>query len=113
MRLFVRETETVGNCNNPFKCVPAHDRVQAKSCTIALAVLSIYAVDFAINAGWCSAQIEQTDRIADAKSSPVFVPKSHCRHSANCKAAAWFCLGYALLPCIRWCTNTEILKQAG
>lgn len=30
------------------------DGLQAKSCTIALAVLSIYAVDFAINAGWCS-----------------------------------------------------------
>ena len=93
VRLFVRDSETVGICNNPSQFVSAHDGLQAKSCTIALAVLSIYAVDFPINAGWCSARLEQTDRTADAKSSPVFVPKSHCRHSANCKAAAWFCLG--------------------
>ena len=39
--------------------------LQVKSCTIALAVLSIYAVDFAINAGRCSHRIEQTDRTAD------------------------------------------------
>ena len=32
---------------------------QAKSCTIALAVLSIYAVDFAINAGWYSAHAKE------------------------------------------------------
>lgn len=78
MRLFVRDPEMVGNCDKPFKSVPAHDGLQAKSCTIALAVLSIYAVDFAINAGWCSARTEQIDRIADTKSSPVLVPKSHC-----------------------------------
>lgn len=112
VRLFVGDTETVSVCNNPSKSFPAHDGLQAKSYTIALAVLSIYAVDFAINAGWCSARIEQTDRKADGETSPVFVPKSHCRHSANCKAAAWFCLGYALLPCIREYTNVVILKQA-
>ena len=55
VRLFVGDPETVSNCNNAFKSVPTHG-LQAKSCTIALAVLSIYAVDFAINAGWCSAR---------------------------------------------------------
>ena len=47
--------------------VPAYVGLQAKSCTIALAVLTIYVVDFAINAGWCSARTEQADITADAK----------------------------------------------
>ena len=42
-------------------------RLQAKSCTIALAVLSIYAVDFAINAGWCYARGDQIDLTADVE----------------------------------------------
>lgn len=61
VRLFVKEPETVGDWSYPNLGVPAYEGLQAKSCTIALAVLSIYAVDFAINAGWCSARIE-TDR---------------------------------------------------
>ena len=96
--MFVREPETVCDRSRSIQGVPAYQRLQAKSCTIALAVLSIYAVDFAINAGWYSARVGQTDRIADAKPSPIIMPKSDRRHSANCKAAAWFCLGYALPP---------------
>ena len=45
------------------------------------------------------------------KHSPVFVPKSHCRHSTNCKAATRFCLGYALPPRFREYTYIEILKS--
>ena len=92
---------------------PAYKVVQAKACTIALAVLTIYVVDFAINAGWCSACTEHMISQLMRKHSPVFVSKSHCRHSANCKAAARFCLGYAPLPCILDFTYIEILKQAG
>ena len=73
--------------------------LQAKSCTIALAVLSIYAVDFAINAGWYSAHLKGYSAQLIRTSSPIFVPKSDRRYSANCKAAAWFGMGYALLPC--------------
>ena len=72
VRLFVREPETVGDLNQHILGVPVDDGLQAKSCTIALAVLSIYAVDFAINAGRCSHCIEQTDRTAD-----VAVQSSH------------------------------------
>lgn len=65
VRLFVREPETVGDWNYPVLGNSAYDGLQAKSCTIALAVLSIYAVDFAINAGWCSHRIRQIDSTAD------------------------------------------------
>lgn len=64
VQLFVREPKTVGDWTYSPLGVLAYDGLQAKSCTIALAVLSIYAVDFAINAGWCSAR-EQIDRTAD------------------------------------------------
>ena len=57
VRLFVTEPETVGDWNYSDLRVPAYDGLQAKSCTIALAVITIYAVDFAINAGWCSARL--------------------------------------------------------
>lgn len=53
---------------------PAYKGMQAKSCTIALAVLTIYVVDFAINAGWCSARTERTDGTADAE-----IVQSSCR----------------------------------
>ena len=55
--------------------VPAYVGSQAKSCTIALAVLTIYVVDFAINAGWCSTRTEQADFTADAKDAV----QSSCR----------------------------------
>ena len=51
VRIFVREPEMVGDCIHLVLDVPAYKGVQAKSCTIALAVLTIYVVDFAINAG--------------------------------------------------------------
>ena len=54
VRIFVREPETVGDWKYSLLGVTAYDGLQAKSCTIALAVISIYAVDFAINAGWWS-----------------------------------------------------------
>ena len=61
VRLFVREPEMVGGLyHSPFG-FPAYASLQAKTYTIALAVLSIYAVDFAINAGWCSTRRELTD----------------------------------------------------
>lgn len=79
VRLFVREPETVGDWEYSLLGVTAYDGLQAKSCTIALAVLSIYAVDFAINAGWCYPRIEQMDRVANLRiqfSLPVEVSSS-------------------------------------
>ena len=58
VRMFVRKPETVSDWTHSFSEAPAYEGLQAKSCTIALAVLSIYAVDFAINAGWCCAPKE-------------------------------------------------------
>lgn len=65
VRLFVREPETVGGRNGSRFGFSAYASLQAKTYTIALAVLSIYAVDFAINAGWCSTRPQQTDRTAN------------------------------------------------
>lgn len=67
IRLFVREPEMVGDCLYSSLGPKADDGLQAKSCTIALAVLSIYAVDFAINAGWCSPRVAQMNHAADVK----------------------------------------------
>ena len=67
VRVFVTEPETVGHWIWSIQGIPAYIGLQAKSCTIALAVLTIYVVDFAINAGWCSALTEQADFTADAK----------------------------------------------
>ena len=76
-------------------------------------MLTIYVVDFAINAGWCSARTEQTDftRLMQ-KYSPVFVPKSDRRYFTDCKAATRFCLGYALLALIREYTHVDFLKAS-
>ena len=49
--LFVTEPHTVSGHNEKTSASQSHTSIQAKSCTIALAVLAIYAVDFAINAG--------------------------------------------------------------
>lgn len=65
VRLFVRDVETVGARNYRVLGYSAYDGLQARSCTIALAVLSIYFVDFAINAGWCSYPTRQMDCTAD------------------------------------------------
>ena len=65
VRLFVREPEMVGGLNRSRSEFPAYVSLQAKTYTIALAVLSIYAVDFAINAGWCSTRRELTDGSAN------------------------------------------------
>ena len=65
VRMFVTESETVGPRAYSNFGVSAYQSLQAKSCTIALAVLSIYAVDFAINAGWCSACRVQKNQTAD------------------------------------------------
>ena len=65
VRLFVREPEMVGGLTRSRFGFPAYASLQAKTYTIALAVLSIYAVDFAINAGWCFIRREQTDRTAN------------------------------------------------
>ena len=97
VRLFVREPETVGGLNRSRLWFPAYASSQAKTFTIALAVLSIYAVDFAINAGWCCICREQTDRTTNRVFSPVIMSKSNSGHFANCKTAAWFCLGYVLV----------------
>ena len=51
VRVFVTEPATVGHWIQSISRVPAYVGLQAKSCTIALAVLTIYVVDFAINAG--------------------------------------------------------------
>lgn len=49
--LFVTEEHLVSQTNYSAERWPADGTRQKRSCTIALAVLSIYAVDFAINAG--------------------------------------------------------------
>lgn len=68
------------------------DDFQSKHATIALAVLSIYAVDFAINAG--RDYVEKFSILWLMKScSTIILPKSHCRHAANTKATARFGLG--------------------
>ena len=77
VRLFVREPETVGGRIHYTLGIPAYDGLQAKSWTIALAVLSIYAVDFAINAGWCFRRIVKLIAQLIWESSPVFVSQSH------------------------------------
>lgn len=51
VRMFVTEPETVGHWIHLIWEFSAYVGLQAKSCTIALAVLTIYVVDFAINAG--------------------------------------------------------------
>ncbi|CAF9928070.1 MAG: hypothetical protein ALECFALPRED_003940 [Alectoria fallacina] len=67
VRLFVREPETVGDWEYSLLGVTAYDGLQAKSCTIALAVLSIYAVDFAINAVQSSCRSLIVDTLPIAK----------------------------------------------
>ena len=57
-----------------FLGISTYKEIQAKSWTIALAVLTIYVVDFAINAGWCSVRTEQTGRTADEE-----LVQSSCR----------------------------------
>ena len=65
VRMFVTEPETVGPWTYSSFTASAYQSLQAKSCTIALAVLSIYAVDFAINAGWYYTCRVQTSHTAD------------------------------------------------
>ncbi len=51
--LFTKDPETVGGLVYTYRGIISYQILKAKSCTIGLAVLSIYAVDFAINAGLC------------------------------------------------------------
>lgn len=67
---------------------------QAKNVTIALAVSSIYAVDFSINVG----KLISLLRLASDHCSPFLstsvLSQSHCGHIADSAATGWICLGY-------------------
>ncbi len=65
---------------------------QKRSCTIALAVLSIYAVDFAINAGKCH-RSECLVRLYSYLSSTIVLSKPNRRYLADTQTATWVCLG--------------------
>lgn len=66
------------------------DEEMRKSCTIALAIISIYAVDFAINAG---RKLEFFARTPVDQYSSIMLPKSYCGFVAHSEAAIWVCMG--------------------
>lgn len=66
---------------------------KAASATIWLAVLSIYALDFAINAGM-KGRASTNVSTADMIHSTMVVSKSNYRYSASAEAADWFSLGH-------------------
>lgn len=74
------------------------DEQSVRGYTIALAVMSIYAVDFAINAGTLNLHGTKLDSLcvtddADFQSSTILLSKSDCGHSPYTKAATWISMG--------------------
>lgn len=67
---------------------------QAKNVTIALAVLSIYAVDFAINVGMYLIRLLGVYWLFTDRRSASVLSELGCRHSANPSATGRISMGY-------------------
>ena len=95
--LFVSKPSTVGLVQGSLEHLfLTHARKQRDHIAIALAVLTIYALDFSINIGMHSKPCQSREsnyRLIHYKSSMV-ISKSNCRFTAHIKARKRLSLGY-------------------